>query len=48
MSKAPKQSFYCMVCDWEINDTHKHLDGISCPTCKGPVMTGKRRSSAKK
>lgn len=42
MSKAPKESFYCMKCDWIIIDTQKHLDGIKCPKCSGPVMTGKR------
>lgn len=42
MSKAPKQSFYCLMCNWEIKDTHKHLDGIRCPKCGGLVQTGKR------
>ena len=42
MSKAPKESFYCLLCDWEIIDTHKHLDGIRCPKCEGPVMAGRR------
>jgi DNA-directed RNA polymerase subunit RPC12/RpoP len=42
MSKAPKQSYHCMNCDWEIRDTHKHLDGINCPECNGPVMPGTR------
>lgn len=42
MSKAPKQSFYCMCCEWEIKDTHKHLDGIKCPKCSAPVMTGSK------
>lgn len=42
MSKAPRKTFHCIVCDWEIKDTHRHLDGIKCPDCDGPVMTGTR------
>lgn len=42
MSKAQKQSFYCLLCDWKLKGTHKHLDGIHCPKCGGPVMTGVR------
>lgn len=38
MSKHPKQSCYCMVCDWKLLNTHKCLDGIKCPKCEGPVM----------
>ncbi|APC48965.1 hypothetical protein BME96_12520 [Virgibacillus halodenitrificans] len=42
MSKAQKESYYCMNCNWEIKDTHRHMDGIKCPECEGPVMTGPR------
>ncbi|QQO40619.1 hypothetical protein 000TH008_191 [Bacillus phage 000TH008] len=28
---------YCLVCDWE-KTTHKELEGLDCPSCRGPVM----------
>lgn len=40
MSKAPKHSVYCINCEWEIKNTHKHTDGWRCLKCNGPVITG--------
>lgn len=28
MSKAPMHSVYCINCDWELNNTHKHTDNV--------------------
>jgi len=39
MSKAPKQDASCIMCDWELKGTYKHIDGIKCPSCDGPVIT---------
>ena len=41
MSKAPMHSVYCINCDWELNNTHKHTDGWKCPKCNGPVIQKK-------
>ncbi len=48
MSKFPKQSCYCLFCDWEIIDTHNNLDGIRCLKCNEPVTMGKRKAKQKK
>jgi len=43
MTKAIKHSIYCMDCDWELKDTHKHTDGWKCPKCKvGLIAPGER------
>lgn len=38
MSKAPMHSVYCINCDWELNNTHKHTDGWKCPKCNDSVI----------
>lgn len=37
-----KKSYYCMQCDWKVEETKRHLDGISCPKCKGHTIMPKK------
>lgn len=41
MSKALMHSVYCINCDWELNNTHKHTDGWKCPKYNGSVIQKK-------
>jgi len=41
--KQKLREFRCFLCGWKVT-SHKALDGLKCPDCKGPTTSREVKS----